>query len=233
MPINPASIKILIVSKSGDESQFLKEQLLAFNFSQCQAVTPELFASKTQCNVLLINCDFPSKEYLGILDQAKAQNAHVYFLYDDGIFDVKKAFHHGVDGVFKKPYSVSNLIASIRNALLPWQNRLSLLPSATKPPVANLVFTDQQATAAQLAFGRMGFSFTYDKTLGNISDNISFEFPLQDGGHVKGRGYIRWKQVEGTIERYGIEYILLEKPSQAIMDQWLQKNKPKSTIPAA
>lgn len=206
---------------------------MAFNFSQCQAVTPELFAAKYQCNVLLINCDFPNKEYLRILEQAKAQNSHVYFLYDDGIFDVKNAFHYGVDGVFKKPYSVSNLIASIRNALLPWQNRLSLLPSATKAPVANLVFSDQQATAAHLAFGRMGFSFTYDKTLGNIGDNISFEFPLKGSGNIKGRGYIRWKQTEGTIVRYGIEYILLEKPSQAVMDQWLQNNKPKATIPAA
>jgi Tfp pilus assembly protein PilZ len=148
-----------------------------------------------------------------------------------------EAYDLGVEGFFTKPFNLEIIREAVSRHLEDPKNRWAKLPASIDRKNIDIQFVSlDQAIEKQLfSIGRGGFFLAVERGTFRIQDTVQFHLQCSQGPSLKGTGIIRWirPEVNGELPQgIGIEILSLNDDSSGYVCSWIQKNRPKSFIPA-
>ncbi len=159
----------------------------------------------------------------------------VMMISGDNDQKIRELYNLGLDGVFPKPYKSPDLLAAVRSKLKPLAERLlGDLNQSAELQELKLQSSDIWSQSSNtFRLGRGGFSSP--ATLRRLRSGLSFKFQViginnsQDS--LNGVGTVKWITSIDGIDRIGLEFTELDKPSLELFRSFLSKMNPKAYIP--
>ena len=246
---NPTARKAVLLVE--DEADL--RDLLAFEFTSkgfdvhCAADGDAaicLFAAH-HIDLVVSDIRMPSCDGVDLLDQIKSVDVDKPVLLISAYTDltIEGAYAIGAEGLFEKPFRLSNLVASARRILEAPDKRWRTPPESF--PDLCLALRQERASSPPngVIVGRGGMYVCPAGTTIAVGTPVAFEVEAEIGAlrRLRGAGVVRWIREckrsphdhgGSQIPACGIEFTYLDENVRGKLAEWMRQARPRAYIPS-
>jgi len=193
-------------------------------------------------NVVISDIRMPGGDGVELVDRLREASFEVpVVLFISGFADItrEEAYAKGVEAIFSKPFDRKVLVRTVKQYLIPLQERWSKTPEKGPSPT-EIQFQFESIEEAEkkdfFSMGRGGFFLHLDKNFPKQEDLVRFSFSFHQGivKSLVGVGRVLWTResvLDGLITGVGVEFLFIEALQSTGVLAYINTLKPKAFIP--
>lgn len=197
---------------------------------------------KEKIDVVLTDVRMPNGDGVELLNQIKGRNVKapaVILVTGFAGLSIEDAYNQGAYRMFKKPFALANLIATLESSLLPNSEKLvHQKPSSERDLKIDLQFSQYAEAVSNQALhiGQGGMFVKMENPQAFLSQNVEFNIQFQSGEleGLSGQAQIRWVRStskNGFSSGIGVEFSYIDPKHQKSMFAFLDQLQEKAFIP--